>query len=375
MSISRYVFRQTIVVMIFVTIVLSAVIWLTQSLRFVDMVVNRGLPITEFLWLAMLILPRFLAIILPISCFVSIVYIYNKLIGDRELIVLRAAGFSNMRLSRPAFALSALAAVAIAVLNAYLLPVSYREFSDLRFAIRSDYSSILLQEGAFHTLPGGITVFIRERAGAGQLNGILVQDGRDPEHPVTLMAETGALVQTEDGPRVVLVNGNRQEIDRKTGQFSFGQFEKHSLDLGLTGTDSPSHRKLAPEELYLWDLFDRKRAETPEYVKYLAEAHSRIAAPFLAVSFAIVGLVFLLTGDFSRRGQSKRIVGAISTMIVIQALAIAAHNMAGGNEKAIPLLYATAILPGLAGLVLLTRGMRRRGPAASGPGPQIGMAV
>ncbi len=50
-SISTYIFRQTAFVMIFVTVVLSFVIWLTQSLRFVDMVVNRGLPITDFLWL------------------------------------------------------------------------------------------------------------------------------------------------------------------------------------------------------------------------------------------------------------------------------------------------------------------------------------
>jgi lipopolysaccharide export system permease protein len=57
-SISTYIFRQTAIVMIFVTVVLSFVIWLTQSLRFVDMVVNRGLPVTDFLWLAMLITPR-----------------------------------------------------------------------------------------------------------------------------------------------------------------------------------------------------------------------------------------------------------------------------------------------------------------------------
>lgn len=370
--ISRYVFRQAIVVMVFITVVLSAVFWLTQSLRFVDMVVNRGLPATNFLWLAMLILPRFLAIILPISGFVSVVYIYNKLIGDRELIVLRAAGFSNMRLALPALMVAGVAAAAIYLLNAYLLPVSYREFSDLRFAIRSDYSSVLLQEGTFHTLPGGITIFIRERAGAGQLNGILVQDGRKPESPITFMAESGTLVQTDEGPRVVLVNGSRQEIDRATGRLQYGQFEKHTLDLGLAGAAVPKDRVRAPEELYLWELFDPALAGLPNHAKFIAEGHSRIAAPFLAASFAIVGLVFLLTGDFSRRGQSVRIVGSIVTVVSVQALAIAAHNMAGSSVKAIPLLYAVALVPGLLGLVVLARGMGRRGPAVRGPGPQIG---
>lgn len=374
-TIGRYVFRQTVFVMIFVTLVLSAVIWLTQSLRFVDLVVNRGLPVTEFLWLAMLILPRFLAIILPIGCFVAVVYIYNKLIGDRELVVLRAAGFSNMRLARPALAMAGLTAVSIYVLNAYLLPVSYREFSDLRYTIRSDYSSILLQEGAFHTLPGGITIFIRERAGAGQLNGILVHDGREPGRPVTSMAESGALVQSDEGPRVLLLNGNRYEIDRESGAFSFAEFERQTLDLGLTGATPPSERKRAAEELFLWELLDPARADSPEATEYLAEAHSRIAAPFLAVSFTIVGLVFLLSGDFSRGGQTGRIVGAIGTILVVQALAIAVHNMASGNAGAIPLLYADTLLPGLIGLVLLSGGLRRRRRPASGPDPRLGAAA
>ncbi len=371
-SISRYIFRQTVVVMLFVTIVLTAVIWLTQSLRFVDMVVNRGLPVTEFLWLAMLIVPRFLAVILPISCFVAVVYVYSKLIGDRELIVLRAAGFSNLRLAHPALVVAALTAAAIYVLNAYLLPVSYREFTDLRYEIRSDYSSILLHEGAFHTLPGDITVFIRERAGTGQLNGILVHDARVKRRPVTLMAESGALVQTSEGPRVVLVNGNRQEIDREDGTLSYLYFDKYTVDLGITGAAPTGARRRAPEEMFLWELFDPARADTADYREFVAEGHSRIAAPFLAVSFTAIGLAFLLSGDFSRRGQTGRIAGAVVAMVLIQTLAIAAHNAAGDNSAGIPLLYVNVLLPGIIGWLLLARGWRRSGPGPSGPGPEIG---
>ena len=174
-SISKYIFRQTAFVMIFVTVVLSFVIWLTQSLRFIDMVVNRGLPVTDFLWLAMLITPRFVTLILPFACAIATVYVYNRLITDRELIVLRAAGFSNFRLARPAIRLALATALVAYVLNIYLLPVSFREFSDLRYTITSDYSAVLLQEGAFNTLPSKITIFVRERRGAGVLNGILVQ--------------------------------------------------------------------------------------------------------------------------------------------------------------------------------------------------------
>ena len=63
----RYILRQCFGVMLFVTAALSAAIWLAQSLRLIDLIVNRGLSTEVFLYLALLILPRFLDIVLPIG--------------------------------------------------------------------------------------------------------------------------------------------------------------------------------------------------------------------------------------------------------------------------------------------------------------------
>ena len=56
----RYVLLQTLGAMVFVTVVLSAAIWLAQSLRLIDLIVNKGLSLTVFLYLVLLVLPRFL---------------------------------------------------------------------------------------------------------------------------------------------------------------------------------------------------------------------------------------------------------------------------------------------------------------------------
>ena len=39
----RYILRQSFSIMLFVTAALSAAVWLAQSLRLVDLIVNRGL--------------------------------------------------------------------------------------------------------------------------------------------------------------------------------------------------------------------------------------------------------------------------------------------------------------------------------------------
>lgn len=356
-SISRYIFRQTAFVMIFVTAVLSFVIWLTQSLRFVDMVVNRGLPVTDFLWLAMLITPRFVAVILPFACVIATVYVYNRLISDRELIVLRGAGLSNMALARPGILLALVTGLIVYAFNIYLLPVAYREFADLRYTINSDYSSILLQEGSFNTLPARITIFVRERQGAGVLKGILVHDGRDLNEPVTYLAHEGRLVKTENGPRLVLIEGSRQQVNRGDGSISFLQFEKQTLDVNVSSGAAPTSRTRKPEEMYLWELFDpalgKDEFYAKSFAKYRAEGHSRVASPWLPLGFVATALALLLSGDFSRRGQNERILAIVLMIVMLYSASLVSFNLSSNDTRMAPMLYAAVILPIAAGLLFL----------------------
>ena len=88
-------------VALFATVVLCLAIVLIQSIRFIDLIVNRGLPLSDFGYLALLITPRFLAVVLPISLFGAILFTYNRMIIGSELIVLRSAGMSTLRLAVP----------------------------------------------------------------------------------------------------------------------------------------------------------------------------------------------------------------------------------------------------------------------------------
>src|SRR5215203_1370720 len=104
----RYILRQSFSIMVFVTAALSAAVWLAQSLRLVDLIINRGLSVELFLYLALLILPRFLDIVLPIGAFISVLFVFNRLTSESELVVMRAAGLGPMTLARPVFVLAAI---------------------------------------------------------------------------------------------------------------------------------------------------------------------------------------------------------------------------------------------------------------------------
>src|SRR3954466_12123665 len=123
----RYILRQSFSIMVFVTAALSAAVWLAQSLRLVDLIVNRGLSAELFLYLALLILPRFLDIVLPIGAFIAVLFVFNRLTSESELVVMRSAGLGPLALARPVFILAGIAAIVLFTMSAYFLPASNRE--------------------------------------------------------------------------------------------------------------------------------------------------------------------------------------------------------------------------------------------------------
>ena len=72
---SLYIMKQISGPLILLTFSFSGVIWLTQSLRFIDLILNKGLSLGLFLYMTLLLLPSLLAIILPIALFVAVLFL------------------------------------------------------------------------------------------------------------------------------------------------------------------------------------------------------------------------------------------------------------------------------------------------------------
>lgn len=359
---SRYIFSQTFWPLVFVAIAIAGVIWLTQSLRFMDLIMNRGLPVTTFLHLIALVMPMMMSVVLPVALFSAVIFAYTKMTMDSELVVLRACGLTHMALARPALLLAVLVTLLSYALTIYLMPLAYRHFKDLQYSIRYNSSAVILQEGVFNNFANGVTVYVRARSSAGELLGILIHDERIPSKPITMMAERGALIQTAQGPRVVMINGNRQVVEHKRNNLSLVDFDSYTFDLGKA-TLPPGTRWRDPRERYLHELFfpGGSEMDRKHMARLRAEGHQRLASPLLALAFALVGLASLLSGQFNRRGQFKRILLASILVLILQTTSIGLHSLAKALPGIIPLMYIIPLAAIVAACYVLVRQPSRRG--------------
>ncbi len=346
LQVNTYLAKQLLLAFMVVVISLTCVVWLSQSLRFIDLIVNRGLPLPTFIYLTILLLPTWLSIVMPIAIFASSLYIYNRMLVDREIIVLVAAGLSPWRLSSPVVLVSLIVTLLCYSMTLYFIPVSYQAFKELQFKIRHNYTDILLREGTFNAVGKDITVYIRERNLKGELSGIIINDERNSLESITVMAESGALSVTEKGPQVFMRNGNRQSRNTKTGQVGLLYFDSYTVD--LSGLNSMSQRAWKDQnEYFVHELLNpRNEAENSKrYKKFIAEAHYRITSPLLAIVLPILGLAVLLKGEFSRRGQTLRICSAVIVAGLVECTVLGSKFFVAQNAMLIPIMYGTVAAP------------------------------
>ncbi len=342
-----YLFRQLSFSSIGITLALTAAIWLTQSLRFLDLIINRGITLGTFIKFIFLLLPDLISIILPIGTLIGVLFVFNRLYVESEWVAFKALGLSHIRIALPAIFFGMLVVAFLYSINLYFLPLSFQKFKDLEHSFRKTTTSMIIQPGEFNTLRG-ITFYARQRQANGILKGILIHDARDKEKEVTITAEQGILLETPEGARFVLVKGNRQGHDPKTGKPNLLSFNQYTLDVAPSDPDiKERHRK--PHERFLDELLNPKETEDVLFANKLkAEAHQRLLMPFTVLGFILISLSLFQRGEYNRRGRVKRISLAVILCVLLEAAMLGLVHL---SEK-LPFLTSTAYI--LCGSVCIT---------------------
>jgi lipopolysaccharide export system permease protein len=348
----QYIFRQIAGPFLFFVLVLTATIWLGQSLKLIETIVNNAQSARVFFELTLLVLPRALSIVLPVAGFAATLYAVNRLFSDSEIVVMFATGFSWTALVRPVLLFSGLVTAATYLLTLAVIPAAQHELKTRLAEIKGDVVSAFLREGTFQSPLDGVTVYLRGLGKPGEMLGIFVHDERDPDETATYTAERAVLITDAAGTRVVMFDGVLQLAPaREAEALSILRFNQLAYELTpFTGDAGGRRRK--PSEYYLPELFRITQAEAEAARRplgaYRAEAHEALSAPLYGLVFALIAVAFVVGPGFRRQGFLGRILLAAAVALGLRLAGLAAKGLATGEAALWPLMY----LPPLVGAAL-----------------------
>jgi lipopolysaccharide export system permease protein len=364
-SIGRYIFRTTFGAFLVICASVTALMWMTQALRDIDLMTNQGQSIFVFIGITGLIIPLLVQIIAPIALMIAVAHVLNKLGNDSELIVMNSSGMPPWVLFRPFLAVGIVVSLIVAAISIYVSPWGLRELRRWATEVRADLVTNMVQPGRFTKLEEMLTLHIRERKPNGQLLGIFIDDQRNPKERASILAEQGDIVKNDSGLFLVLENGSVQRHETGQRDPALVLFNSYGFDLSwLANTNQ--NVKYSVRERYLWELFDPKRTDAsfvdqPDQIR--AELHDRITAPLYPLAFVVMTYAYLGAPRTTRQSRTMSLLGAISVVAALRGLGFV--GMIAGVRTPIILLlpYLALLATFVVGYFTISRGVIIEPPA------------
>jgi lipopolysaccharide export system permease protein len=364
-SVGRYIFRTTLGAFVVICASVTALMWITQALRDIDLMTNQGQSIFVFVGITGLIIPLLVQIIAPIALMIAVAHVLNKLGNDSELIVMNAAGLPPWVIFRPFLAVGIVVSILVAVISTYVAPWGLRELREWANQVREDFVTNVVQPGRFTRLEDRLTLHIRERRPNGQLLGLLIDDQRDPKERATILAERGDIVKSERGLILVLEAGSVQRHESGQRDPALVLFDRYGFDLtSLAG--GPRSLKYSTRERYLWELFnpgktDKDFADEPDQIR--AELHDRLTAPLYPLAFVVMTYAYLGAPRTTRQGRTMSLMGAIGVVAALRGLGFVGMIAGVHVPVALALPYLALIATFVLGYIAISRGIIVEPPA------------
>lgn len=357
----RYIFRILAVAFCACLFGLTAVIWITQALRELDLLTGKGQTVLIFFIVTALSLPALVTVIAPVALFIATLYALNKLNSDSELIVMSAAGMSPRRLLRPFVLLTIIVSIVVGAMTLYLMPASFRELRDLVTKIRADFVSNVVKEGQFTSLDTGITFHYRERA-QGALLGIFLQDKRDPSKVTVYIAERGQTLDVNGTSYLVLENGSIQRQEPNSRDSSVVAFERYAVDLSAFN-QTGEQVAYKPRERTTSELITPAPGDALysfQRGRFRAELHDRFSAILYPAALMLIAFAALGEARTTRQGRGVAIGAAIVAVVALRVAGFAGNSAAARTHLALIIVYGAPILAMAASAFLILSGPKAR---------------
>ena len=342
-----YITRKIAISTFFLSLIIIGCVWLTQSLRFMEIIVNKNVSLLDFFSLVGLLIPDIISLVLPLCLTFSVLFVYHRLINDHEMVVMRTSGASDWFLARPAFLVSFMAVVIHLIINIGILPHSFSTFRDKEFSLRHELSALLIQQSQFTSIKG-VTVFIQKSKG-GRLEGVFIHDQRKKEDVVsqTITAQKGEIYYQKGLYQLMLQKGSRFQ-EKQDSSPTLLEFETLLYD--LTSFSSPKEqRNIKTYEKHLGELLNPSESLTDfEKSRQKAEAHQRLLIPFLSIIASLLS-VFLMLKCLTPRRQSFKpvwltLLAVLGLYIILYVLLNSSHVFFLAFETAYGLVFGLLFL-------------------------------
>ncbi|MEP6992448.1 MAG: LptF/LptG family permease [bacterium] len=254
--ISRYIIREHLGPFAFALTALTSLMVLNFISRQFGELVGKGLPWSVIGTFFLLSIPFTLALTVPMSVLVAVLYAYTRLASENEITALKANGVSPWTIVTPAIVGGVVMSIALLAFNDQVLPRSNHALKTLTDDIQQTKPTLLLKEQVINSIAEG-KFYLKagkvDQAG-GRMKEVVIYDLADPTRRRTIYADSGriAFASNRVDLDLNLFHGQMQEVSTdKPTQLNRLFFDQDRIRIRNVG--SAGIKRTQPSESYKGD--------------------------------------------------------------------------------------------------------------------------
>lgn len=347
--IDRYIFLEIFTPFWVSLFVFTGVLFLARSLKLIDLVMNKNVPVTDIVLLFSFLIPGFLELAIPMALLLSVIIAFGRLSSDSELVVMRSLGLNLRRLAAPVFSFAVACFLLTATLSLWLRPWSNHQLAVGLFEIAKNQASAGLTQGVFNEL-GQLTIYAEEIKNRGEsLKKVIISDRRIATQPRTFIAKHGQLITDDDTRSIALQLYDGSIQDGSGLNYSITYFDINSITIEQDEmVNSVGDDGKQADEMFVGELItavtttdsaaianDQKQMRRLN--RQSAELHRRFVIPTACLCIALIAMALGVQPSRGAHtwGQTVSILAGILVIVVFYLLIALAKAL--GEQGILPI--------------------------------------
>jgi lipopolysaccharide export system permease protein len=343
--IERYIFRRIAGLTLATLGATTVIVLTTQVLLYVNVLTDSGQAIMAFFRLAATLIPAMAIVVAPFAILIGATQVLNAMNAESELAVMESSRISHLNVARPVIVLGLLMSIASLIVANSVEPWSSRKLREIVNEARGDLFRLAIQSGSFKQLDQKLYVQIADELPGGELAGIFIADGRNPDTDLIYYATRGTIQKIKDADILFLGNGEIHRKNTADGAISIITFASYALSLSELGP-SANGGVVAPKDRDTRDLLhpdanDPFQKDKPHMIR--SELNRRFSEWLFPLAFGLIAVCFAGGAQTSREARLWSIGVAGLIAIAVRLAGFVATTRSGNSEIFAALVYAIPV--------------------------------
>ena len=234
-TIHKLVLKAYLGPMVLTFFIVMFVLMMNIVWRYIDELVGKGLSAGIIIELMTYFMANMIPMGLPLSMLLAAIMTMGNLGENYELLAMKSAGMSLVRITKPLIILVSVIAVGSFFIGNNLVPYANKKVYSIIYDIRQQKQSLEFQDGLFFNGIDNMSIRVSHQdPDTHLLHNVLIYDNREANNNMnTILADSG-YIRLSDDKRFLLVtlfHGETYEQTRNSQWFTKSALRHHIFDL------------------------------------------------------------------------------------------------------------------------------------------------